>query len=60
MRLEIDEHGYIFLIMPNGEKRYILVDVPNCSHYGKLKLGALIEETHDNNDHRELFPSSSQ
>lgn len=39
MRLEIDEHGYIFLIMPNGEKRYLLVDVPNCSHYGKLKLG---------------------
>ena len=51
MRLEIDEHGYIFLIMPNGEKRYLLVDVPNCSHYGKLKLGEPIkEDKHDNND----------
>lgn len=60
MRLEIDEHGYIFSIMPNGEKRYILVDVPNCSHYGKLILGVPIKEAHDNNDHRELCLSSSQ
>lgn len=52
MRLERDEYGYIFLIMPNGEKRYLLVDVPNCSYYGKLKLGAPIEEgKHDNHDH---------
>jgi len=60
MRLESDEHGYLYFVTPSGEKRYILVDVPNCSHYGKLKLGEPIEETHDNNDHRELFHSSSQ
>ena len=39
MRIEADENGYIFVTMPSGEKRYILVDMPNCSHYGKLKLG---------------------
>lgn len=60
MRLESDEHGYLYAITPSGEKLYILVDVPNCSHYGKLILGAPIEETHDNNDHRELCLSSSQ
>ena len=60
MRIESDEHGYLYAITPSGEKLYILVDVPNCSHYGKLILGALIEETHDNNDHRELCLSSSQ
>ena len=39
MRIEVDESGYIFVTMPSGKKRYILVDMPNCSHYGKLKLG---------------------
>ena len=39
MRIEVDGNGYIFVTMPSGEKRYILVDMPNCSHYGKLKLG---------------------
>ncbi len=39
MRLEFDENGYIYFLMANGEKRYILVDVPNCSNYGLLKLG---------------------
>ena len=44
MRIEVDEHGYIYIIMPSGEKRYLLADVPNCSHYGKLKLGDPIVE----------------
>ena len=44
MRLEVDEHGYFYIIMPSGEKRYLFVDVPNCSHYGKLMLGGLIAE----------------
>ncbi len=44
MRLEIDEYGYIYVIMPNGEKRYILVDVPHTTHYGTLKLGEPIIE----------------
>lgn len=44
MSLETDEHGYIYIIMPSGEKRYLLVDVPGCTHYGKLKLGELIAE----------------
>lgn len=48
MRLESDEHGYLYVITPSGEKLYILVDVPNCQHYGKLILGAQIkEEEHD-------------
>ena len=51
MRLESDEHGYLYFITPSGEKLYILVDVPNCSHYGKLKLGEPIkEDKHDNDD----------
>lgn len=44
MRLEVDEHGYIYIVMPSGEKRYLLVDVPNCSYYGKLMLGGQIKE----------------
>ena len=44
MRFEIDENGYIYLVTPSGEKRYLLVDVPNCSHYGKLMLGDPIKE----------------
>ena len=44
MRLETDEHGYIYIILPSGDKRYLLVDVPNCSYYGKLKLGGPIVE----------------
>lgn len=52
MRLESDEHGYLYFITPSGKKLYILVDVPNCSNYGKLKLGEPFEEDkHDNNDH---------
>ena len=58
MRLETDEYGYIYIIMPSGEKRYLIVvedfgwhgitrqeaDVPGCTHYGKLKLGEPITE----------------
>ena len=44
MRIETDEHGYFYIIMPSGEKRYLLVDVPGCNYYGKLKLGGLIAE----------------
>lgn len=44
MRLEIDEHGYLYLIMPSGAKRYLLVDVPGCSYYGKLMMGDPISE----------------
>lgn len=52
MRIESDEHGYLYVIKPSGEKLYILVDVPNCQHYGKLILGAPIKEgKHDNDDH---------
>lgn len=40
MGIEIDENGYLYVFnYATGEKRYILVDMPNCSHYGKLKLG---------------------
>lgn len=44
MRLESDEHGYLYFATPSGEKLYILVDVPNCQYYGKLILGAQIKE----------------
>lgn len=44
MRIEVDEYGYIYVIMPNGEKRDILVDVPDSICYGKLKLGDTIIE----------------
>lgn len=44
MRLEVDEHGYFYIIMPSGEKRYLLVDVPGVSHYGKLMIGAPIQD----------------
>lgn len=44
MRLEVDEHGCFYIIMPSGEKRYLLADVPNCSYYGKLMLGAPINQ----------------
>ena len=44
MRLETDEHGYFYIITPSVEKRYLLVDVPGCTHYGKLKLGEPISE----------------
>ena len=44
MRLETDEHGYFYIIMPSGEKRYLLVDVPESAYYGRLKLGAPIAE----------------
>ena len=44
MRLETDENGYIYIIMPSGERRYLLVDVPECAYYGKLKLGEPISE----------------
>lgn len=41
MRVEIaiDENGYIYLIGADGKRRYLLVDVPNCPVYGKVKLG---------------------
>lgn len=52
MRVESDEHGYLYVITPSGEKLHILVDVPNCSHYGKLKLSEPIKENkYDNHDH---------
>lgn len=44
MRIEIDERGYLYIITPSGEKRYLLVDVPGCTHYGKLMLGGPIAE----------------
>lgn len=40
----IDEGGYIYLLDRNGRRVDVLVDVPNCSHYGKLKLGEPIKE----------------
>ena len=43
MRIEADKNGYIFVTMPNGEKRYVIVDVPNTAYYGLLKLGEPIE-----------------
>ena len=40
MGIETDESGYLFVFnYATGEKRYILVSMPNCSYYGKLKLG---------------------
>lgn len=44
MRIEVDENGYIYIITPSGDKRYLLVDVPNCSNYGKVKLDDPIVE----------------
>ena len=39
MRIEADENGYLYMLnLVTGEKRYILVDIPNCHHYGKLIL----------------------
>ena len=52
MRLEVDEHGYFYIIMPSGEKRYLLVDVPDYYHYGKLMLGDPIEEVADDGQTR--------
>ena len=39
MKIETDKHGYLYVVKPSGEKLHILVDVPNCQHYGKLILG---------------------
>ena len=44
MKIETDEHGYLYVVKPSGEKLHILVDVPNCQHYGKLILGKENEE----------------
>ena len=44
MRLETDESGYIYVITYDGKRRYILVDVPDCSHFGKLMLGEVEKE----------------
>ena len=45
MRIEVDEDGYIYLLdIQTGKRMYILVDVPNCSHYGKLFLGEVEEQ----------------
>lgn len=44
MKIETDKHGYLYVVKPSGEKLYILVDVPNCQHYGKLILGKENEE----------------
>ena len=44
MKIEEDEHGYLYVVMPSGKKLYILVDVPGCQHYGKLILGEENEE----------------
>jgi len=44
MRIETDENGYFYIIMPSGEKRYLLVDVLGCPYYGRLILGGLIAE----------------
>lgn len=46
MRIEADENGYLYMLnLVTGEKRYILVDIPECSHYGKLILGEAGEQT---------------
>lgn len=39
MEIKIDDYGYLYLHdLETGEKRYILVDMPDSSYYGKLKL----------------------
>lgn len=47
MKIETDKHGYLYVVKPSGEKLHILVDVPNCQHYGKLILGKENEERGD-------------
>ena len=42
MEFKVDNEGYIFLSEQKGDRvytRYLLVDVPNCAQYGKVKLG---------------------
>ena len=43
MRIEVDENGYVYVIGQDGKKRYLLVDVPNCPVYGKIKIESIEE-----------------
>lgn len=44
LEFRVDEYGYIYLLNSRGQRVDILVDVPNCCQYGKLKLGDSEEE----------------
>lgn len=44
LEFRVDEYGYIYLLNSRGQRVDILVDVPNCQHYGKLILGASTSE----------------
>ena len=44
MRIEHDSNGYLYVLTESGQKRYILVDVPDSYHYGLLLLGEPVEE----------------
>ena len=46
LEFKVDNEGYIFLQEQKGDRvyvRYLLVDVPNCAQYGKVKLGDVAE-----------------
>ena len=40
LEMRLDENGYIYLVGMNDKRHYLLVDVPNCPVYGKIKLGS--------------------
>ena len=50
LQLETDEHGYIRVVDSQGKRRYILVDMPDCPYYGKIKL--------EEGDEKEYFSAS--
>lgn len=43
VKIIANEYGNLFAVLPNGEAKTILVDVPGSSHYGLLTIGSPTE-----------------
>ena len=52
LEVRLDGDGYIYLIDSRGFIRYLLADVPGCSHYGKVKMGEPEKEHLDNDTYK--------
>ena len=51
VEFKVDEQGYIYLFdQQRGNRHYLLVEVPNCAHYGKVKMGNPGEEAEDSHE----------
>ena len=43
IRILADQNGILHAMLPDGQTKCIMVDVPNCSHYGLLTIGGEID-----------------